>query len=85
MLEESKKVICFTETWLEDYKFKTNSNYHFPNYEGIHYERKIKVIIKVGVGFLYILGMTLTIKIKTICVFTMATEKFLQLNYSQKA
>ena len=59
--------------------------YHFPNYEGIHYERKIKVIIKVGVGFLYILGMTLTIKIKTICVFTMATEKFLQLNYSQKA
>ena len=43
LLEESKhsfNVVCLTETWLNDYEFKTNSNYHLPNYEGIHYERK---------------------------------------------
>ena len=38
-----------------------------------------------GVGFLCILGMTLPIKLKTICVFLMVPDKFSQLNYSQKA
>ena len=43
LLEESKhsvNVICLTGTWPNDYEFKTNSNYHLPNCEGIHYERK---------------------------------------------
>ena len=42
-LEESKhsfNVICLTETWLNDNESKTNSNYHLPNYKGIHCERK---------------------------------------------
>ena len=40
LLEESKhsfNIICLTVTWLNDHEFKTNSNYHLPNYEGIHY------------------------------------------------
>ena len=81
LLEESKhsfNVICLTETWLNDHEFKTNSNYHLPNYEGIHYERKTNK--RRG-----ILGMTLPIKFETICVFLMAIEKFSQLNYLQKA
>ena len=44
LLEETKhlfNVICLTETWLNNHKFKTNSNYHLSNHEGIHYERKI--------------------------------------------
>ena len=43
LLEESKhsfNVMYLTETWLNDHEFKTNSNYHLPNYEGVHYERK---------------------------------------------
>ena len=43
LLKETKhsfNVICLTETWFKDHEFKTNSNYHLPNYEGIHYERK---------------------------------------------
>ena len=43
LLEESKhpfNVICLTETWLNDHEFKTNSNYHLPNYTGIHCEGK---------------------------------------------
>ena len=44
--------VSLTETLLKDHEFKTNSNYHFPNYKRIHYERKIK---KIGGGvFLYI-------------------------------
>ena len=42
-------------------------------------------LIKEVVGFLYILGMTLPIKFETICIFQLATEKFSQLNYPQKA
>ena len=43
LLEESKhsfNVICLIQTWLNHHEFKTNSNYHSPNYEGIHYGRK---------------------------------------------
>ena len=43
LLEEEKhsfNVICLTKTWPNDHEFKTNSNYHLPYYEGIHYERK---------------------------------------------
>ena len=44
--------VYLTETLLKDHEFKINSNYHFPNYKRIHYERKIK---KIGGGvFLYI-------------------------------
>ena len=42
-------------------------------------------LIKEVVGFLCILGMTLPIKFETICIFQLATEKFSQLNYPQKA
>ena len=85
LLEESKhsfNVVCLTETWLNDYEFKTNSNYYLPNYEGIHYERKIN---KSGGGVLCILGMNSPIKFETICVFLKAIEVFSQLNYLQKA
>ena len=43
LLQESKQsfnVICLTEIWLTDHEFKTNSNYHLPNYKGNLYERK---------------------------------------------
>ena len=43
LLEESKhpfSVSCLTEKWFNDHEFKTNSNYHLPNCEGIYYERK---------------------------------------------
>ena len=44
--------VYLTETLLKDHEFKINSNYHFPNYKRIHYERKTK---KIGGGvFLYI-------------------------------
>ena len=85
LLEESKHsfdVTCLTETWRNDHEFKTNSNYHLPNYRDICYEKKLT---KEGVGFLCILGMTSPVKFETVCVFLMAIEKFLQLNYSQKA
>ena len=68
LLEESKhsfNVMYLTETWLNDHEFKTNSNYHLPNYEGIHYERKTN---KRGGGLLCILGMTSPIKFETISV-----------------
>ena len=56
LLEESKhsfNVICLTEIWLNDHEFKANSNYHLPNFEGIHYKRKANTR---GGGVLKILG-----------------------------
>ena len=50
LLEESKhsfNVTCLTETWRNDHEFKTNSNYHLPNYRDICYEKKLT---KEGVG-----------------------------------
>ena len=64
LLEESKhpfNVICLTETWLNDHEFKTNSNYHLPNYEGIHYERKTN---KRGGGVLMYIRNDLSYKIR---------------------
>ena len=40
-------------------------------------------LIKEGVGFLCILGMTSPIKFETICLLLMAIQKFSQLNYLQ--
>ena len=64
LLEESKhpfNVICLTETWLNDHEFKTNSNYHLPNYEGIYYERKTN---KRGSGVLMYIRNDLSYKIR---------------------
>ena len=41
-------------------------------------------LTKEGMGFICILGMTSPIQFKTMCVFLITTEKFSQLNYSQK-
>ena len=63
-VEESKhpfNVICLTETWLNDHEFKTNSNYHLPNYEGIYYERKTN---KRGSGVLMYIRNDLSYKIR---------------------
>ena len=69
LLEESKhsfNVICLTETWLNDHEFKTNSNYHLPNYEGIHHERKTN---KRGGGVLMCIRKDLTYKIRNdLCI-----------------
>ena len=69
LLEESKRsfnVICITETWLNDHEFKTNSNYHLPNYEEIYYERKTN---KRGGGFLMYSRNDLTYKIRNdLCI-----------------
>ena len=76
LLEESKhsfSVISLTGTQLKKHEFKTNSNYHHPNYERIQYERKTN---KRRVRFLCILGMILPIKFETICIFLMTIEKF---------
>ena len=80
LLEENKhsfNVMCLTERRLNDHEFKTKSNYHSPNYEGVHYERRTNK----KMGEVCILGMTSHIKFETICVFLMAIEKFSQLNY----
>ena len=69
LLEESKHsfiVMYLTETWLNDHEFKTNSNYHLPNYEGIHYERKTN---KRGGGVLMYVRNYLTYKIRNdLCI-----------------
>ena len=52
LLEESKlsfNVICLIETWPNYHEFKTNSNYHLPNYKRIYYETKTS---KIGGGVL---------------------------------
>ena len=64
LLEKNKhpfNVICLTETWLNDHEFKANSNYHLPNYEGIHYERKTN---KRGIGVLMYIRNDLSYKIR---------------------
>ena len=69
LLGESKHTfndICLTETWLKNHKFKTNSNYHFPNYEEIHYERKT---YKRGRGVLVYIRNDFTYKIRNnLCI-----------------
>ena len=47
-------------------RFKTNSDYHLPNYERIHYERKAN---KRGGGFLMYIRNDLTYKIRNdLCI-----------------
>ena len=69
LLEEGKhsfNVISLTETWLNDHEFKTNSNYHLPNYEGIHHKRKAN---KRGGGVLTFIRNDLTYKIRNdLCI-----------------
>ena len=69
LLKETKHsfdVICLTETWLNDLEFKINLNYHLPNYEGIHYERKAG---KRGNGVLMYIRNDLTYKIRNdLCI-----------------
>ena len=33
-------IICVTETWSTDTDFKNNSNFHLPNFDFMHQERK---------------------------------------------
>ena len=69
LLEESKhsfNAICLTETWLNDHEFTTNSNYHLPNFAGIHYERKTN---KRGGGVLMYIRNDLIYKIRNnLCI-----------------
>ena len=44
----SFNIICVTETWSTDNDIKNNSNFHLPNFDFIHQERKLA---KKGVAF----------------------------------
>ena len=51
---------------VKDHEFKTNSNYQFPHYEGIHYDRETN---KSGVGVLVYIRNDLTYKIRNdLCI-----------------
>ena len=56
-------IICVTETWSTDKEFKDNSNFHLPNFDLIHPERKTW---KKGGGVLMYLKNDIKFKIKNL-------------------
>ena len=64
ILQESNyyfNIICLSETWSTDNYFKDNSNFHLPNYDAIHLERKTN---KKGGGVLIYIKTNLIYKIR---------------------
>ena len=59
--DNSFNIICLSETWSTNSSFLENSNFHLPNYDAIHYERKTN---KKGGGVLIYVKTSLTYKFR---------------------
>ena len=90
LLEESNfsfNIICLSETWSTDKNFQESSNFHFPNYDAIHLERKTKkkgggVLIYIKTNLMYRVRNDLSVsdcdrEILTIEVINNGTKNFL--------
>ena len=74
-------IICLSETWCTDDEFLNNSNYHIPNYNAIHQERKTG---KRGGGVLIYIKENLTYKVRNDLSFSNSDNEMLSIEIVHK-